>query len=299
MQQQTDNYIVRATGFDGHVRAFAARTTTILEGIRQSYDMWNTASAALGRTLTVTAIMGAMLKGEEKLTVVVKGGGPIGNITCDANAKGEIRGYVTNPQVHFDLNELGKLDVRRAVGTDGSLFVTKDLGMREPYQGSSPIVSGEIGEDFAYYFVTSEQTPSAVSVGVLVNPEDRSILGSGGFILQLLPGTPEEIITKLEERLKGLPQVSRMVAEGISPEEMIERVLENPKILSRLDLEFKCTCSEEKVEGMLYSLGHEELGGMIEEQGEAEVHCNFCNQRYHYSKETLENIRADIQNSKK
>ncbi|MDR7319601.1 Hsp33 family molecular chaperone HslO [Brevibacillus nitrificans] len=288
------DYLIRATGYNGHVRAFAARTTTIVEEIRSRHDMWNTATAAAGRTLTVTLMMGAMLKGDETLYVKVKGGGPIGQIIAEANADGEGVAYVTNPHVHFDLNEKGKLDVRRAVGTDGFVYVTKDLGLKEPYQGSSPIVSGEIGEDFTYYFVTSEQTPSAVAVGVLVNPEDRSVLAAGGFILQLLPNTPEEVVDKMEERLNGLPQVSRMIGEGMSPEEILEKVLDEPKFLSRTEINFNCKCSAEKVSQALISLGRAEIESMIEEQGEAEVHCHFCNERYHFDKSALEDLMKDM-----
>lgn len=288
------DYMIRATGFNGHVRAFAARTTDIVEEMRRRHDMWNTATAAAGRTLTATLMMGAMLKGNESLSVKVKGGGPIGQIVAEANAHGEGVAYVTNPHVHFELNEKGKLDVARAVGTDGFLYVTKDLGLKEPYQGSSPIVSGELGEDFTYYFVVSEQTPSAVGVGVLVNPEDRSVLAAGGFILQLLPATPEEVVTAIEERLSQLPQVSRMIGEGLTPEEILERVLDQPKILSRTEIQFRCSCSEPKVTRALISMGHEEMESIIEEQGEAEVHCHFCNERYYFDKSALEDIRRDM-----
>ncbi len=289
------DYLVRATGFDGHVRAFAAQTTGITEVLRRRHDTWNTATAAMGRTLTVTIMMGAMLKGDERLSVKIKGGGPIGQIVAEANADGEARAYVTNPHVHFELNEKGKLDVRRAVGTEGFLYVTKDLGMREPYQGSVPIVSGEIGEDFAYYFTVSEQTPSAVGVGVLVNPEDRSVLAAGGFILQLLPGTPDEVIDQIEQRLSELPQVSRMIGEGMTPEEILAKVLDQPKILSRTDIQFTCTCSKEKVENMLFGLGKEEIRSTIDEQGEAEVFCHFCNERYHFDKDELQRIHDEIE----
>lgn len=288
------DYLIRAIGFNGHVRAFAARTTDIVEEIRRRHDMWNTATAAMGRTLTVTVMMGAMLKGEESLSVKIKGGGPIGQIVAEANAHGEARAYVTNPQVHFELNEKGKLDVTRAVGTDGSLYVVKDLGLREPYQGSVPIVSGEIGEDFTYYFAVSEQTPSAVAVGVLVNPEDRSVVAAGGFILQLLPGTPDEVIDLIEQRVAQLPQVSRMIGEGLTPEEIVARVLDEPKLLSRTEIHFNCTCSAEKVSNALISLGKEEMKSIIEEQGEAEVHCHFCNERYHYEKEELQQMLNEM-----
>ena len=288
------DYMIRATGFKGHVRAFAARTTGIVEEMRHRHDMWNTATAAAGRTLTTTLMMGAMLKGNESLSVKIKGGGPIGQIVAEANAHGEGVAYVTNPHVHFELNEKGKLDVKRAVGTDGFVYVTKDLGLKEPYQGSSPIVSGEIGEDFTYYFMVSEQTPSAVGVGVLVNPEDRSVLAAGGFILQLLPATPDDVVTQIEERLSQLPQVSRMIGEGLSPEEILAKVLDEPKILSRTEIHFRCDCSEQKVIRALISMGKEEMDSMIAEQGEAEVHCHFCNERYHFDKSALEDIKRGM-----
>lgn len=288
------DYLIRATGYDGNVRAFAACTTGITEELRRRHDTWNTATAAMGRTLTATIIMGAMLKGDDRISVKIRGGGPIGQIVAEANADGEARAYVANPHVHFELNEKGKLDVSRAVGTDGFLYVTKDLGLREPYQGSVPIVSGEIGEDFAYYFNVSEQTPSAVGVGVLVNPEDRSVLASGGFVLQLLPGTPDEVISQIEQRLGELPQVSRMIGEGLTPEQILEKILDAPKILSRTDISFTCTCSHEKVKTMLISLGREEIQSMIDEQGEAEVHCHFCNERYHFDQNELHEVLEEL-----
>ncbi|MGD8192470.1 Hsp33 family molecular chaperone HslO [Brevibacillus ginsengisoli] len=291
------DYLIRATGFGGQVRAFAARTTDITEELRRRHDTWNTATAAMGRTLTGAIIMGAMLKGDDQISVKIKGGGPIGQIVAEANADGEARAYVTNPHVHFELNEKGKLDVTRAVGTDGFLYVTKDLGLREPYLGSVPIVSGEIGEDFAYYFTVSEQTPSAVGVGVLVHPDERYVIASGGFILQLLPGTTDEVISQIEQRLSGLPQVSRMIGEGLTPEQILEKVLDEPKILSRTEINFTCTCSKEKVETMLISLGTEEIESMIEEQGEAEVHCHFCNERYHFDKNDLEQVLEELKNN--
>jgi len=288
------DYLIRATGFNGHVRAFAARTTDIVEEIRRRHDMWNTATAAAGRTLTVSLMMGAMLKGNESINVKVKGNGPIGQIVAEVNADGEGVAYVTEPHTHFELNEKGKLDVARAVGTEGFVYVSKDLGLKEPYQGSSPIVSGEIGEDFTYYFVTSEQTPSAVGVGVLVNPEDRSVLAAGGFILQLMPFTPDEVVAQIEERLSQLPQVSRMIGEGLTPEVILARVLDEPKYLSRTEIKFHCKCSEEKVTQALISLGREEMQSMIDEQGEAEVHCHFCNERYYYDEAALTDILKEM-----
>ncbi|WP_047154293.1 Hsp33 family molecular chaperone HslO [Aneurinibacillus tyrosinisolvens] len=288
------DYLVRGTARDGFVRAFAVRTTHTMQEIQERLDTWPTVSAALGRTVSAAAMMGAMLKGEERLTVIVKGGGPIGQVVADANAHGEVRGYVTNPHVHFDLNKQGKLDVRRAVGTDGTIIVTKDLGLKDPYQGSSPIISGELGEDFAYYFTVSEQVPSAVGVGVLVNP-DNTIKAAGGFIIQLMPNTPEDVITALEKTISNIRPVSTMIADGLSPEEMLREILgEDVNLLDYQEIVFNCHCSLERVSQALISLGEEELTSMIEEQGEAEITCHFCNERYHLNKQDLEELRSNL-----
>lgn len=201
------DYLVKALAFDGQVRAYAAHTTATINEAQKKHYTWPTASAAMGRAMTAGAMMGAMLKGEEKITIKIEGGGPIGAILVDANARGEVRGYVAHPQTHFDLNEQGKLDVRRAVGTDGMITVVKDLGLREHFSGQTPIVSGELGEDFTYYFVVSEQVPSSVGVGVLVNP-DNSILAAGGFIIQIMPGAQEEVIATIEEKISNMTPVS-------------------------------------------------------------------------------------------
>lgn len=190
------DYLVKALAYDGKVRAYAARTTDMVNEGQRRHGTWPTASAALGRTMTASLMLGAMLKGDDKLTVKVEGGGPIGAIVADANAKGEVRAYVSNPQVHFDLNEQGKLDVRRAVGTSGTLSVVKDLGLREFFTGQVEIVSGELGDDFTYYLVSSEQVPSSVGVGVLVNP-DNTILAAGGFIIHFLRGFVHKSIPAL------------------------------------------------------------------------------------------------------
>ncbi|MEW9672699.1 Hsp33 family molecular chaperone HslO [Ammoniphilus sp. 3BR4] len=285
------DYLVRAISRNGKVRAFAIKSTEVVEESRKRLDTWPVASAALGRSLSAGAIMGAMLKGNERLTVIIKGGGPIGQIVVDANAKGEVRGYVTNPHIHFPLNAVGKLDVAKAVGTDGQLIVTKDLGLKDPYHGSVELISGELGEDFTYYFSKSEQTPSAVSVGVLVNP-DNSIKAAGGFIIQLLPGLKEEEITQLEKRLAQIPPVSAMVDEGLSPEEILYAVLgkDDVEILDHLDIVFSCHCSIERMENALISLGEEELQSIIDEQGEAELTCHFCNEVYQVDKPDLERL---------
>ncbi len=290
------DYLIKALGYNGQVRAYAAATTeTVSEAQRRHYT-WPTASAALGRSMTAGVMMGAMLKGEDKLTIKIDGGGPIGVILVDSDAKGNVRGYVTNPQTHFDLNEHGKLDVARAVGNNGMITVVKDLGLREHFTGQTPIVSGELGEDFTYYFVTSEQVPSSVGVGVLVNP-DNTILAAGGFILQLLPGTDDETITAIEERLKTIPPISKLIQAGKTPEEILEVLLGegNVKILEKMPVSFSCTCSKERFSNALISLGKAEIQAIIDEEGQAEAHCHFCNEKYHFTKEELEQLEEEAQ----
>ena len=288
------DYLIKALGYEGQVRAYAVSTTdTVGEAQRRHYT-WPTASAALGRAMTAGVMMGGMLKGEEKLTIKIEGGGPIGSILVDSNAKGEVRGYVTHPQTHFDLNEQGKLDVRKAVGTDGLLTVVKDIGLRDYFSGQVPLVSGELGEDFTYYFVTSEQVPSSVGVGVLVNP-DNSILAAGGFIIQLMPGTSDDTISKIEKRLSTITPVSKMIQSGMTPEEILTEILGegNVNILEKMDVQFSCQCSRERIATALISLGQAEIRDIIETDGQAEAHCHFCNQTYQFSKEELEELEAE------
>ena len=282
------DYLVKALAYNGQVRAYATKTTETISEAQRRHGTWPTASAALGRAMTATVMMGAMLKGENKLTVKVDGGGPIGVILVDSNAKGEVRGYVTNPQTHFDLNKFGKLDVARAVGTNGTLSVVKDIGMREHFSGQTEIVSGELGEDFTYYLVSSEQVPSAVGVGVLVNP-DNSILAAGGFIIQLLPGTDDETITEIEKKLTNMTPVSKLIERGLSPEELLEEILgkDNVKVLETMPVEFKCQCSKERFESAIISLGKDEIKEIIEEDGQAETSCHFCNASYTFTKHEL------------
>ena len=236
--------------------------------------------------MTATVMMGAMLKGENKLTVKIEGGGPIGAIIADGNAKGQVRGYVSNPQVHFDLNEHGKLDVRRAVGTSGTLSVVKDIGLKDHFTGQTEIVSGEIGDDFTYYLVSSEQVPSSVGVGVLVNP-DNSILAAGGFIIQLLPGTEDAVIERLEKRLSTIEPISKLIEKGMTPEEILEEVLgEKPQILETVPVEFSCNCSKERFANGIISLGKAEIEDMIEQDGQAEAQCHFVTKRMYLQKKS-------------
>ena len=288
------DYLVKALAYDGNIRAFAVRTTETVTEAQRRHQTWRTASAALGRTLTAGVMMGAMLKGEDKLTIKINGGGPLGPIVVDSNAKGEVRGYVTHPEVDFESNEHGKLDVRRAVGTDGVLAVVKDTGLRDFFSGQVPLVSGELGEDFTYYFATSEQVPSSVGVGVLVNPDD-TILAAGGFIFQLMPGTPEPIISKMEARLKTIEPISKLIERGLTPEQILEELFgkEQVKVLETMPVGFVCNCSKERFANAIVGLGAAEITAMIEEDGQAEAHCHFCNEKYLFTSEELEELKME------
>lgn len=284
--------MIRATAFDGAVRAFAIRSTeTVNENCRR-LDTWPTASAALGRTVTISAMMGWMLKGDQKLTVKLEGDGPIGAVIADADAQGNVRGYVINPHVDFKSNEQGKLDVKRAVGTSGNLSVVKDLGLKNNFTGQVPIVSGEVSEDFTYYYATSEQIPSAVGAGVLVDT-DYSILAAGGFILQVLPHASDEVIDALEERVSSVPPISTMVQEGKTPEEILGTLFEgqNWQVNEQADVQFQCNCSKERVANAIRGLGNDEIDDMIKEDGGAEATCHFCNEVYHLDAEELEQLK--------
>ncbi|HDP5893508.1 TPA: Hsp33 family molecular chaperone HslO [Staphylococcus aureus] len=284
----THDYIVKALAFDGEIRAYAALTTETVQEAQTRHYTWPTASAAMGRTMTATAMMGAMLKGDQKLTVTVDGQGPIGRIIADANAKGEVRAYVDHPQTHFPLNEPGKLDVRRAVGTNGSIMVVKDVGMKDYFSGASPIVSGELGEDFTYYYATSEQTPSSVGLGVLVNP-DNTIKAAGGFIIQVMPGAKDETISKLEKAISEMTPVSKLIEQGLTPEGLLNEILgeDHVQILEKMPVQFECNCSHEKFLNAIKGLGEAEIQNMIKEDHGAEAVCHFCGNKYKYTEEEL------------
>lgn len=272
--------LVKATAWEGQIRVLTAVTTQLVGVLQERHHSFPVASAAMGRTATVTAIMGAMLKDEGSVTVQIKGDGPIGQIMADANAKGEVRAFVANPHVDLPLNSAGKLDVAKAIGA-GMLYVVKDIGLGAPYRGSVPLVSGELGEDFSYYFLKSEQTPSSVGVGVLVNP-DGSIRAAGGFLVQAMPGADLELLDSLTQRLQSLLPVSRMVEMGADAKALIVQVLgeEAPiRIQEEMPLRFACKCSRERVKRMLKGLGGKDLQEMIQ-QGSAEVTCHFCNEQY-------------------
>ncbi|CAM3189848.1 Hsp33 family molecular chaperone HslO [Staphylococcus argensis] len=287
----TQDYIVKALAYDGQIRAYSALTTETVQEAQTRHYTWPTASAALGRTMTATLMMGAMLKGDQKLTVTVDGQGPIGKITADADAKGNVRGYVSQPQTHFPLNDVGKLDVRRAVGVDGALSVVKDVGMKDYFTGSSPIVSGELGDDFTYYFAKSEQVPSSVGLGVLVNP-DNSIKAAGGFIIQVMPGADDKVISQLEDAITNMTPISKLIEQGLTPEEILEEVLgkDNLQILETMPAQFECNCGHDKFLNAIRSLGEAEIESMIKEDHGAEAQCHFCRNKYHYSEEELRDL---------
>ncbi len=287
-----NDYLVKAIAYQDQVRAYSVNTTITVAEAQRRHGTWPTASAALGRSMTAGLILGAMLKGEEKLSVKINGGGPLGTIIVDSNAKGEVRGYVSHPEIDFDLDELGKIDVKRAVGTSGLLTVSKDVGMEHPFVGQIPLVSGEIGDDFTSYLSNSEQTSSAVGVGVLVNT-DHSIQSAGGFIIQLLPGATDEVVDAIENRLKVVQPITSMIAQGMTPEEMLAQVLgpENVRVLESIPVQFQCQCSEERISNAIISLGSDEIQDMIETDGQAEANCHFCNETYHFTRADLEVLR--------
>lgn len=285
------DYVIRATAGDGQVRAFVATTKNMVEEARDLHKTTKVATAALGRTLTATSMMGLMMKNDrDKITVIIKGGGPIGSILATANSKGTVKGYVDNPNVVVEDYENGKLNVAAAVGSEGTVRVTKDLGLREPYNGSYPIVSGEIAQDLTYYFALSEQTPSVVALGVLTKEEEVEY--AGGFIVQLMPDAAEETIAKLESNVSNLDSITNMLKDGNKPEDILNIVLDglNPQILDKCDVGFECECSKERVEGVLISIGQHQLAEIIEEDKKAEIGCQFCNSKYVFDEDELKAI---------
>ncbi|MFC4777236.1 Hsp33 family molecular chaperone HslO [Paenibacillus sp. GCM10023252] len=288
--EHNKDILVRGTAWGGKIRVFAARTTELVGELQRRHGTMPTATAALGRTATAGAIMGAMLKGEEKLTIQVKGEGPIGQIVVDANAHGEVRGYADHPHVHLASNDKGKLDVAGAVGRSGYIHISKDLGLKEPYRGSVPIISGELAEDFTYYFAVSEQTPSAVGLGVLVDT-DGSVIHAGGFIVQILPGLTDEELTKLEQAVGMIPPVTALLDQGETPEGVLKWIVGDDLVIhDTLPLAFACKCSSDRVEQTLVSLGESELTQIIEDNGKAEVVCHFCNETYSFDRTQLEKL---------
>ena len=288
------DYMVRATALDGRVRAFALNATGVVGELQRRHGTYPAVSAALGRTAMGALLLSAAALKEENqsLSVEVKGGGPAGRFLVTANGRGEVRGLVSNPTAHVDDERPGKLNVAGVVGTGGYLSVTRDLGMRETYQGTVELLSGEIGDDLAYYLLKSEQTASAVGVGVFVET-DGSVDAAGGYMVQLLGGLAEDELTEIEQRIASLPHPTKLIHDGTSPEGMLERIFpEGYEVMDRYPVAFHCPCSRERFSSGIVSLGEEEIRRIIEEEENptTEVICHFCNEAYHFTQADMEAI---------
>ncbi|MBR4099602.1 MAG: Hsp33 family molecular chaperone HslO [Clostridia bacterium] len=284
--------LIRCITSEGAVMVSAVDSTDIVAKAERIHETSAVVTAALGRMLTAASMMGNMLKGKDNtISLKIDGGGPIGAVTVSADSAGNVRGYAQNPIVEIPLKPNGKLDVSGAVGKDGSLFVVKDLGMKEPYNGFVPIASGEIAEDITSYYATSEQIPTVCALGVLVDT-DLTVKKAGGYILQLLPFTEEEIIEKIEKNLARVKPVTQLLDEGYDIEDIVRDVLQgfDVEVIYTEEVEYKCKCSREKIEATLQGLGKEELTSMCEDLPEVNVKCHFCNTDYTFSKSEIENI---------
>lgn len=286
------DYIVNAITSNGAIRVVAADTTQLCNRAQEIHKMSPTAAAALGRTLTAAAIMGSMLKSsEDSLTVQLNGGGPIGKVVAVSDGNANVKGYVGNPLVDLPLNEKGKLDVGGAIGRDGMLGIIRDLGLKEPYVGQVPLVNGEVAEDLTQYYATSEQLPTAVALGVLVDV-DYSIKAAGGFILQVLPGAYDEDIDNVEKTVASISSVTEMLDNGKKPEDIVEQLLKDYEIeyFENVPAQYQCDCSRDRTDRALISIGKEELEKIINEDGKAQITCHFCDNVYEYNREELEKL---------
>lgn len=284
------DYIVRATAGNGQIRAFAATTQNLVEEARQRHNTSPVATAALGRLLTTGTMMGSMMKNDsDVLTIQIKGDGPIGGLTVTADVNGNVKGYVENPDVILPPKN-GKLDVGGAIGI-GLLNIIKDMGLKEPYVGQTILVTSEIAEDLTYYFANSEQVPSSVGLGVLMN-KDNTVRCAGGFIVQVMPFVTDEVVTKLEKNIKKISSVTSMLDDGCTPEQMLEHVLDDLDMVvtDTLPAAFKCNCSHERIEKAIISIGKKDIQEMIDEGKEVEVKCHFCNTAYTFSVDELKEI---------
>ncbi|WP_329885894.1 Hsp33 family molecular chaperone HslO [Pseudoramibacter faecis] len=286
------DYMVMGTAADAHIRAFAVSAAETVEEARTRHQTSPVMTAALGRLLSAGAMMGAMMKGDrDVLTLQINGDGPAHGLTVTADSHGRVKGYAGNPSVDLPLNAQGKLDVGGAIGK-GTLRVIRDLGLKEPYNGNCKLLTGEIAEDLAYYYNISEQTPSAVGLGVLINP-DCSVKTAGGFIIQLMPDIPDEVITRLEQKIAEIESITAMMAKGMSPEAMLKIILgEMDLVMSdRLPVTFYCDCDQEKVSRALAAIGKKEMDAMIADGETIEVKCHFCGEVYYFTVDALKAIR--------
>lgn len=285
------DYMVRATAADAQIRAFAATTRELVEEMRQIHNTSPVVTAALGRLLTGSVMMGSMLKNEDDLlTIQVKGDGPLQGMTVTADGEGNVKGYANEPQVILPANAVGKLDVGGAVGK-GYLSVIKDMGLKEPYIGQTALQTGEIADDLTYYFVTSEQVPSSVGLGVLME-KDNTVKQAGGFILQLMPFASEEVIRILEDNLSKFSSVTAALDAGNTPEQMLQMLLADldVRVTDTMEVRYSCDCSKERVHRAIVSIGREDIQEMIEEGKEVEVNCHFCNKTYSFSVDELKKM---------
>ena len=290
------DYLVRGMSMDGFVKCVAIRSTELVRRGAQIHGTTPNATAAFGRTLTAASMMGNMQKVENgSMTHQIRGGGPIGTITVVSDPKGNVRGCVTEPRVKLVEKYPGKLDVGATVGTDGTITVIRDLQMKEPYIGSTPLVSGEIGDDVTAYFAQSEQTPTACALGVLVD-RDQSVKVAGGYLIQLLPGAPDEVIDKLEEGIRKAGAVTAMLDAGMTPEDMLGQVMGDLGVLflETEEVSYQCYCSRQRVERALVSLGREELTEIMEEGKAFPVECQFCDTVYSFTPEDIQKILKTI-----
>lgn len=286
------DYLVKSVVKDGMFRAYAVRTTNLVAEAQKRHDSWSASTAALGRSLTATLLLSSsVLKGEEKLTVKINGGGPTGTIVVDGNANGTVKGYLQNPYVSLPLNGNHHIDVGGAVGHEGVMAVTKDMGMGDPFTGQVGLVSGEIGDDFTYYLAQSEQIPSAVGVSIFVNP-DETVGVAGGFLIQVLPDATDDAIDELQARLNDLPLVSEMLRDGKTPEQILTEIfsIDDVKFLDKMNVSFKCDCSKERFAKSLATLSKKEIQEMIDQDHGAEAVCHFCGNKYQFSEKDLQEI---------
>ena len=289
------DYIVRAVAADKQIRAFAITSREMVETARQHHNTSPVATAALGRLLTGGAMMGVMLKGEkDMLTLMMKGDGPINGVTVTADSKGNVKGYVGNPNVLIPANYAGKLDVGAAIGY-GTLTVIKDMGLKEPYVSQVPLGTSEVAEDLTYYFASSEQVPSAVGLGVLMS-KDNTVKQAGGFIVQIMPFADEEVINKLEERVNNISSVTEMLEKGMTPEDILKEVMGDMDVefTDKIETGFVCNCGKEKIAKALASISKKDMDEIINDGKEIEVKCDFCNTTYKFSVEELQTLRKQF-----
>jgi molecular chaperone Hsp33 len=298
-QENAADMLVHGTAADGTVRCMAAVTTNLVAEAARRHDLWPTVAAALGRTLTGTLLLGSSLKELDRLTVQIVGSGPIGGITAEANALGQVRGYVKNPEADAPYNENGKFNVRAVVG-EGMFYVMResgyDIGLyRDPYRGSVPLVSGEIGEDFAYYLLKSEQIPSAVMLGVHLQKEQPYVSAAGGLMIQIMPGADERTVAAIESSVSRTPQVTKLIREGARPADLLRTALGSMdfELLDERPVSFACSCSYERAVSIISSIDRAELESMLREDRGAVMNCHFCNETYRLDETTLERILQD------